>query len=149
MSIRSLRSILAFAIVALTSMLLAVQSSIATAMGSTATADSRINDARYRSQQIQGIDVAYREAGDPGRPAIVLLHGFPTSSHMFRELIPQLASRYHVIAPDYPGFGASEMPALAEFDYSFANFATIIDELLQRKGIERYALYVMLSLIHI
>lgn len=62
----------------------------------------------YRPTQIQGIDIAYREAGDPSRPAIVLLHGFPISSHMYRELIPQLAKSYHVIAPDYPGFGASE-----------------------------------------
>lgn len=108
-----------------------------------AVGDSRVNDARYRSTQIQGINIAYREAGDPSRPAIVLLHGFPTSSHMYRELIPQLAKSYHVVAPDYPGFGASEMPALADFDYSFANFATVVDQLLQKKRIAKYALYVM------
>jgi len=100
-------------------------------------------DTRYRSMQIQGINIAYREAGDPQRPSIVLLHGFPTSSHMFRELIPQLAQQYHVIAPDYPGFGASDMPGLNEFDYSFANFALVVDELLQKKKVRSYALYLM------
>lgn len=97
-------------------------------------ADTQVSDARYRTMEIQGIDIAYREAGDSSRPTIVLLHGFPTSSHMFRELIPQLAERYHVIAPDYPGFGASEMPALNEFDYSFANFAKVVDGFLQKEG---------------
>ena len=108
-----------------------------------ASADNKIIDARYRHAQIQGIDIAYREAGDPTRPAILLLHGFPTSSQMYRELIPQLAKKYHVIAPDYPGFGASAMPALDDFDYTFANFANVVDELLQQKGIEKYAMYLM------
>lgn len=108
-----------------------------------AIADSRITDARFRSMEIQGIDIAYREAGDPSNPAIVLLHGFPTSSHMFRELIPQLANKYHVIAPDYPGFGASAMPAVGEFDYSFANFANVVNELLEKKSVNKYAMYLM------
>lgn len=108
-----------------------------------APADDRTNDVRYRSIEIQGVDIAYREAGKPESPAIVLLHGFPTSSHMFRELMPRLAERYHVIAPDYPGFGASGMPARDEFEYSFENLANVVDELLQKKGINRYALYVM------
>ena len=74
------------------------------AIGDTSiSADKATSDARYRSATIQGINIAYREAGDPSNPAIVLLHGFPTSSHMFRELIPKLAKRYHVIAPDYAG----------------------------------------------
>lgn len=111
--------------------------------GEVSTADNRITDARFRSMEIQGIDIAYREAGDPSNPAIVLLHGFPTSSHMFRELIPQLADNYHVIAPDYPGFGASAMPASGEFEYSFANFANVVDELLQRKSVDKYAMYLM------
>ena len=111
--------------------------------GAAPTADNRITDARFRSMEIQGIDIAYREAGDPSNPAIVLLHGFPTSSHMFRELIPQLADSYHVIAPDYPGFGASAMPAPGEFEYSFANFANVVNELLQRKSVDKYAMYLM------
>jgi pimeloyl-ACP methyl ester carboxylesterase len=106
-------------------------------------ADSQISDARYRTTTIQSIDIAYREAGDPANPTIVLLHGFPTSSQMYRELIPRLAVHYHVIAPDYPGFGASAMPPLEAFDYSFANFATVVDELLQQKRIHKYALYMM------
>ena len=106
-------------------------------------ADSSGTDARYRSLEIQGIDIAYREAGEATNPAIVLLHGFPTSSHMYRELIPKLADRYHVIAPDYPGFGASDMPALNEFEYSFENYANVVEELLDKKGIKKYALYVM------
>jgi len=97
----------------------------------------------YRKAAIQGINVAYREAGRAGAPAVVLLHGFPTSSHMYRKLIPILAAKYHVIAPDYPGYGASDQPALADFDYSFGNFANVVEELLNQKRITRYALYVM------
>lgn len=107
------------------------------------TPDHGITDARYRSMSIQGINIAYREAGDPSNPAIVLLHGFPTSSHMYRELIPELADRYHVIAPDYPGFGASDMPLVDEFEYSFANIADVIDTLMEKKSVDRYAMYLM------
>lgn len=107
------------------------------------TADHRITDVRYRSIEIQGVDIAYREAGDPSKPALLLLHGFPTSSHMFRELIPKLAHKYHVIAPDYPGFGASGMPPLGDFEYSFANFANVVNELLEKKSIRNYAMYMM------
>lgn len=106
-------------------------------------ADMRLDDARFRKMSIQGIEIAYREAGNPQKPSIVLLHGFPTSSHMYRDLIPMLAKNYHVIAPDYPGFGASDMPLVDQFDYSFANFTNVIDELLQKKGINRYAMYLM------
>ncbi|MFT6876253.1 MAG: pimeloyl-ACP methyl ester carboxylesterase [Granulosicoccus sp.] len=105
--------------------------------------DQRITDTRYKSTSIQGINIAYREAGDPANPTIVLLHGFPTSSHMYRELIPKLSDRYHVIAPDYPGFGASDMPLVDEFDYSFANTTNVIETLLEEKDIEQYALYLM------
>ena len=107
------------------------------------TAAPSVSTVRYRTVQVQGVEIAYREAGDPANPALVLLHGFPTSSHMFRELIPLLAEHLYVIAPDYPGFGASAQPALEEFDYSFANFAEVIDALLQAKSIDRYALYLM------
>ena len=107
------------------------------------SADNRASDTRYKHMEIQGIDIAYREAGKKSQPTILLLHGFPTSSHMYRELIPQLADNYHVIAPDYPGFGDSAMPALTDFEYSFANYANVIDELLQKKGVEEYAMYVM------
>jgi pimeloyl-ACP methyl ester carboxylesterase len=98
---------------------------------------------KYRSETIQGLSIAYREAGDPDNPTMLLLHGFPTSSHMFRDLIPRIAETWHVLAPDYPGFGASDMPMAEEFEYSFANFARIVTELIDRKGVERYAAYVM------
>lgn len=97
----------------------------------------------YRHAEINGIDIAYREAGDPANPTIVLLHGFPTSSQMFRNIIPTLAETYHVLAPDYPGYGASEMPSRDTFDYSFANFADIIDGFLVEKNATSYALYLM------
>jgi pimeloyl-ACP methyl ester carboxylesterase len=96
----------------------------------------------YRTVRIEGADVFYREAGPPEAPVIVLLHGFPTSSHMFRDLIPALADRYHVIAPDYPGFGQSATPDRARFSYSFARYAEIVDALLTTLRAERYALYV-------
>jgi pimeloyl-ACP methyl ester carboxylesterase len=98
---------------------------------------------RYRSASIDGIEIAYREAGRTHAPAILLLHGFPTSSHMFRNLIPALADRYRVIAPDYPGFGQSAAPERSEFKYTFDNFAKLVDGLTQKLGVSRYVLYVM------
>ena len=98
---------------------------------------------KYRSETIDGVSVAYREAGDPANPTIVLLHGFPTSSHMFRDLIPMIAQDWHVIAPDYPGYGASDMPAVTEFDYSFDTLARMMTELLNRKDVGSYAVYLM------
>ncbi|WP_406649258.1 alpha/beta hydrolase [Aliisedimentitalea scapharcae] len=99
--------------------------------------------ATFKTQQIDGLTIAYREAGDPAKPTVLLLHGFPTSSHMFRNLIPELAERYHVIAPDYPGFGASDMPDAATYDYGFENTARIVTELLDAKGVDHYAVYLM------
>lgn len=98
---------------------------------------------RYHTTTIDGVNVFYREAGPADAPTIVLLHGFPTSSNMFRNLIPELADRYHVIAPDYPGFGHSDMPDRTKFEYSFAHFANITDQLLTRLAVQHYALYVM------
>jgi pimeloyl-ACP methyl ester carboxylesterase len=85
----------------------------------------------------------YREAGPSNGPVVLLLHGFPTSSHMFRNLIPTLADRYHVIAPDYPGFGQSAAPDHTQFAYTFAHYATLVDALLQKLGATRYAMYLM------
>lgn len=98
---------------------------------------------RYRSDVIQGVNIAYREAGDPSNPTIVLLHGFPTSSHMFRDLIPAIADDWHVIAPDYPGYGASDMPLVDDFEYTFDNIAGMMTEFLDRKGVANYAVYLM------
>ena len=97
----------------------------------------------HRSMEIQGLEIAYREAGDPSQPTMLLLHGFPTSSHMFRNLIPVIGAKYHVIAPDYPGYGASAAPAVGDFDYSFDNFADIVGELVERMEVSSYALYLM------
>lgn len=96
---------------------------------------------RHRSVRIDGIEVFYREAGPERAPAILLLHGFPTSSHMFRNLIPALADRYRLIAPDYPGFGQSETPDAAEFGYTFEHLAGIVERFTDTIGLSRYALY--------
>src|SRR5262249_51192193 len=94
---------------------------------------------RYKSAQIDGRKLFYREAGAPTAPALLLLHGFPTSSHMFRDLIPALADRYHVVAPDYPGFGYSDFPEREAFHYGFAAYAEIVDKFTQAIGLQRYA----------
>ncbi|MGH6813781.1 MAG: alpha/beta fold hydrolase [Methylocella sp.] len=96
----------------------------------------------YRAAEIDGRKVFYREAGNRQAPTLLLLHGFPTSSHMFRNLIPLLADRYHVIAPDLPGFGFSDAPDRAEFKYTFDNLAKVIDGFTQAIGLKRYAIYV-------
>ena len=98
---------------------------------------------RYGTESIDGLDIFYREAGNPENPKVVLLHGFPTSSHMFRELIPDLAADFHVIAPDYPGFGMSSAPSVDEYEYTFDNLANVVDTLLERRGFDQFAMYVM------
>ena len=100
-------------------------------------------ETKFGNETIDGLRIAYREAGDPTKPTVLLLHGFPTSSHMFRNLIPDLAADYHVIAPDFQGFGASDMPSAETYDYTFDKLAGTVEELLQRKNIENYALYLM------
>lgn len=97
---------------------------------------------RHHTVTIDGLDVFYREAGDPAAPAIVLLHGFPTSSITFRGLIEELADEFHVIAPDYPGYGHSSAPDVAEWDYTFDHLADVVDELLDSLGLTKYAIYV-------
>jgi pimeloyl-ACP methyl ester carboxylesterase len=98
---------------------------------------------RYQSEDIDGVKVFYREAGPADAPVVLLLHGFPTSSHMFRNLIPLLADRHRVIAPDYPGFGQSDAPDHTAFEYGFQHYADIVDTLLRRRGIDRFTMYVM------
>jgi pimeloyl-ACP methyl ester carboxylesterase len=95
----------------------------------------------YNFAQVDGHKVFYREAGPKNGKTIVLLHGFPSSSHMFRELIPRLAGKYHVIAPDYIGFGYSDAPSKTEFKYTFDNLEKVVDDLLIQKSVNRYTLY--------
>jgi pimeloyl-ACP methyl ester carboxylesterase len=96
----------------------------------------------YHTLRVDDVDIFYREAGPTDAPMVVLLHGFPTSSFMFRTLIPALADKYHVIAPDYPGFGHSGTPDRAQFRYDFGHYAELMDDLLTQLGATRYALYV-------
>lgn len=98
---------------------------------------------KYKNVKIKDLDIFYREAGSRENPTILLLHGFPTSSHMFRNLMMKLESSYHLIAPDYPGFGQSSMPLVNEFDYSFDNLATVIAEFIDVIDLKDYSLYLM------
>ena len=94
---------------------------------------------KYRTADVAGFKVFYREAGTPGAPKLLLLHGFPTASHMFRDLIPRLADRFHMIAPDLPGFGKSDMPGRG---FTFDGIAETIDRFTETIGFDRYAVYV-------
>ncbi|MCP6758844.1 MAG: alpha/beta hydrolase [Fischerella sp. CENA71] len=97
----------------------------------------------YRTVSIDGLDIFYREAGSRNNPTILLLHGFPTSSHMFRNLIPALADKFHLVAPDYPGYGYSSMPSVNEFDYTFDRLAEIVEKFIAAIALKKYSLYVM------
>jgi pimeloyl-ACP methyl ester carboxylesterase len=96
---------------------------------------------KYRSADVDGLKVFYREAGVADAPALLLLHGFPSASHMFRDLIPLLADRFHIVAPDLPGFGQSDMPARSKFAYTFDHVADVIDRFTEVVGLKRFAVY--------
>jgi pimeloyl-ACP methyl ester carboxylesterase len=96
----------------------------------------------HKTVQVGDLDIFYREAGPKDAPVVLLLHGFPTSSQMFRNLIPALADKYHVVAPDYPGYGHSSMPAHDKFEYTFDHLADVVDEFTQKVGLGKYAIYV-------
>ncbi len=123
----------------------------ASALTTSATSPSRADDppthmtptrVHHRAVEVNGLDIFYREAGPNDAPTILLLHGFPTSSHMFRNLIPALADRYHVVAPDYPGFGNSSAPPIERFEYTFDNLSRVVDAFTEKVGLTRFALYV-------
>jgi pimeloyl-ACP methyl ester carboxylesterase len=101
-----------------------------------------MTDIAYRTADVDGRTVFYREAGAPDAPTLMLLHGFPSASHQFRELIPLLADRFHLIAPDLLGFGKSDMPARGDFDYTFEHLTDAVDRLTEMLGLGRFALYV-------
>ncbi len=102
----------------------------------------KLRKTRHRFVDVDGLKIFYREAGADTSPALLLLHGFPTSSHMFRDLIPALADDYHVVAPDLPGFGFSEAPDRARFRYTFDHLAEVIDRFTKVAGLTRHAVYV-------
>lgn len=106
------------------------------------SADEGASATTYHAVNVDGVNVFYREAGPKNAPTLLLLHGFPTSSQMFRNLIPQLSDRYHVIAPDYPGFGQSDAPAGDKFSYTFDHLAQVMDKFTSQLGLSSYALYV-------
>jgi pimeloyl-ACP methyl ester carboxylesterase len=101
-----------------------------------------MSNVHYRRADVDGFNIFYREAGSVGKPKLLLLHGFPSSGHMFRDLIPLLSDRFHIIAPDLPGFGQSDMPARDQFSYTFDNIANVIDRFTEVVGFDRFAVYV-------
>jgi pimeloyl-ACP methyl ester carboxylesterase len=139
---RHIRLSLMFAAVAALSSTIATQPSLAQTP-SPAARHATASTVSNKTITIDGLDIFYREAGPKTAPTLLLLHGFPTSSHMFRDLIPALADKYHVIAPDYPGFGYSSMPKVNEFDYSFDNLASVVEKFTEKVGLTRYSLYLM------
>ncbi len=128
-------------VVALSSSSLAFANSSSTSEKANSTIS--VTQTLHKTIDIDGVEIFYREAGPADAPTILLLHGFPTSSHMFRNLMPALADRYHLIAPDYPGFGNSEQPAMDKFDYTFDNLAVVMGKLVNKLGIKKYSLYLM------
>src|ERR687896_1432737 len=97
---------------------------------------------QHKSVQVDGLEIFYREAGERANPTLLLLHGLPTSSRMFRNLIPALADRFHLVAPDYPGFGHSAFPSAEEFEYSFANLIKVVERFIEVVGLERFSIYI-------
>ena len=115
---------------------------LAVALTLTAPAATPAARTENKTAQVGGVKIFYREAGSASRPTIVLLHGYPSSSHMFRDLIPKLAVRYHVIAPDIPGFGYSDQPPVGQFEYTFAHLTDVMDDFLTGIGVNKYSVYV-------
>lgn len=122
---------------------LAATASVASAVDLRPAAAATSHPILHRTVKVQGLDIFYREAGPVDKPTVLLLHGYPTSSFMFRNLIADLSADYHVLAPDYPGYGMSEQPSLATFAYTFENMALLVEGLLRELKIEKYSIYLM------
>ncbi|MCW3464380.1 alpha/beta fold hydrolase [Chitinophaga nivalis] len=105
------------------------------------TASEQSYPVYHKTIEVDGVHIFYREAGDTTKPTLLLLHGFPSSSHNFRTLIPLLKDDFHILAPDYPGFGFSDMPAMSAFDYTFENYALYIEKFLFLKGVHKCSMY--------
>ena len=103
---------------------------------------AKAESVKYKTLAVGTLNIAYREAGDPTNPKLVLLHGFPSSSHQYRNLVPSLADSFHVLAPDYPGFGDSDLPDPTKFAYTFDSLADVIGRFLEQKGFTRFGMYV-------
>ncbi len=101
-----------------------------------------MNTIQYKKENVKGVNIAYREAGDPSNPTIVLLHGFPSSSHQYRKVLNQLSNEFHLIAPDYPGFGNSDFPSQNDYQYTFDHIAETINSFLESKAIDNYAIMI-------
>lgn len=117
----------------------------AAALGATSDTSSsaaKIQQVRYKTREVDSVKIFYREAGSTSHPTIVLLHGFPSSSHMYRDLIPKLADRYHVVAADMPGFGYSDQPSTRNFEYTFDHIANVMDHFLDSIGVTKYSIYI-------
>jgi pimeloyl-ACP methyl ester carboxylesterase len=109
----------------------------------TANVGEHFQPTLHKTIKVDGLNIFYREAGDVNKPTILLLHGYPTSSHMFRNLITDLSLHYHVLAPDYPGFGRSDQPKIADFDYTFDNMSLIVEGFLKELNVNKYSIYLM------
>ena len=107
------------------------------------TISTKKNPTFHKNVTVNGVNIFYREAGDVNKPTVLLLHGYPTSSHMFRNLITDLSVRYHVLAPDYPGFGRSDQPLMKDFEYTFDNMANVVEGFLAELNVDKYSIYLM------
>jgi pimeloyl-ACP methyl ester carboxylesterase len=123
--------------------LFALTAALTPAHAAEAKATTHAHSTMHQTIKVDGLDIFYREAGRADAPVLLLLHGFPTSSHMFRNLIPALSDRYHVIAPDYPGYGQSSMPTVTEFKYTFDNLANVVEAFTEKLNLKSYSLYLM------
>src|SRR5216683_5212599 len=112
-------------------------------MTSVGVAPTKQSAVHYKTTRMNDLDIFYRDAGPQNAPAVLLLHGFPTSSNMFRNLMPRLAGSFHVIAPDYPGFGQSSMPHRENFAYTFEHLTNVVEQLVEQLGLGTFSLYVM------
>ena len=142
MNTKNLKSVLGVAVVAVLSMgLLSFENSTNDEAVVNVTEGTQAT--LHKTVKVNGLNIFYREAGDVNKPTILLLHGYPTSSHMFRNLITDLSVRYHVLAPDYPGFGSSDQPLMKDFDYTFDNMSNIVEGFLKELKVEKYSIYLM------
>ena len=142
MKTKTIKSVLGMAFLLVTILIASSFNNSDTAI-ETFTTTSEDQPTFHRTAIVNGVEIFYREAGTRDKPTILLLHGYPTSSHMFRNLITDLSVRYHVLAPDYPGYGRSEQPSIKDFEYTFDNMATIVEGFLDELHVDTYSIYLM------